>query len=141
MVNPEKIDNLLQTLQSVVNQLRAIARFEHDEFIKNDTIIGGAKYYLQTAIETCINIGTHIIASEGFRKPKDYREVFTILNEQDVFPDNFTIILRKMAGLRNRLVHLYWDVDEEQIYNYLCDNLGDFDTFAHYIVEFVKKKS
>ena len=42
-----------------------------------------------------------------------------------------------MAGLRNRLVHLYWEIDDAQIYDYLRHELSDFDAFAQRIVEFV----
>ena len=35
-----------------------------------------------------------------------------------------------MARFRNRLVHLYWDVDDQLVAKYLSDGLGDFDRFA-----------
>lgn len=38
-----------------------------------------------------------------------------MLNEEGIFPDDFTMTLQDMAGLRNRLVHLYWEVDDEMI--------------------------
>jgi uncharacterized protein YutE (UPF0331/DUF86 family) len=99
--------------------------------------IGGAKYYLQIAIEACINIGNHIIASENYRNPKDYRDIFTVLNEREILPEQFTARMRQMTGLRNRLVHLYWEVDHELIYHYLQNNLGDFDLFIGYILDFI----
>ena len=47
----------------------------------------------------------------------------------------------KVEGmLRNRLVHLYWDVDDEQIYTYLRENLDDFVTFSQYILEFLEQQ-
>jgi uncharacterized protein YutE (UPF0331/DUF86 family) len=49
--------------------------------------------------------------------------------------------MRQMAGLRNLLVHLYWEVDDEQIYNDLQHHLGDFDTYVQHILEFVKRQS
>jgi uncharacterized protein YutE (UPF0331/DUF86 family) len=38
-----------------------------------------------------------------------------------------------MVSLRNRLVHLYWDVDVERVYSYLLTDvalLRDFRDFA-----------
>ncbi len=43
--------------------------------------------------------------------------------------------LRAMARFRNRLVHLYWDVDDELVYEYLQTSLGDFDRFAAAVAE------
>lgn len=42
-----------------------------------------------------------------------------------------------MVQFRNRLVHLYWEVDAEIIYEILQKNLGDFDLFARWIAKFM----
>jgi uncharacterized protein YutE (UPF0331/DUF86 family) len=92
--------------------LRDIAQIEQAAFLSDPAKIGGAKYYLQTSIAACLDLGNHIIAAEHYRLPKDYRDIFTVLSENKVIPDDFALTLRRMAGLRNRLVHLYWEVDE-----------------------------
>ncbi len=35
-----------------------------------------------------------------------------------------------MARFRNRLVHLYGNVDDQLVATYLSESLGDFDRFA-----------
>jgi uncharacterized protein YutE (UPF0331/DUF86 family) len=137
MVNVHKVEGMLTSLRESVIQLQEIAKLEKGELLQNGPVLGGAKYYLQIAIETCINIGNHIISAEGFRAPRDYRDVFSVLNENDILPDDFAITLRQMTGLRNRLVHLYWEVDDDLIYSYLQNNLGDFETFANFILEYI----
>ena len=47
--------------------------------------------------------------------------------------------LRQMAGLRYRLVHLYWEIDDELVYQYIQDNLIDFDEFIQKVLEFLKR--
>ena len=42
-----------------------------------------------------------------------------------------------MAKFRNVLVHLYLDVDRKLIYRYLQENLGDFETFARHVSEWL----
>jgi uncharacterized protein YutE (UPF0331/DUF86 family) len=140
MVNASKVEEMLRNLESTMDQLSQIAQVDRKTFVDDSILTGAAKYYLQTGIETCIKIGNHIIASEKYRAPKDYRDVFSVLNENGILPDDMTKTLRLMAGLRNRLVHLYWDVDDEQIYTYLRENLGDFVTFSHYVLEFVNRQ-
>ena len=76
MVNLEKIDTMIIQLANAVEQLQEISNVERTHYLGDQLLIGGSKYYLQTAIETCINIGNHIIASEKFRSPKDYRDIF-----------------------------------------------------------------
>lgn len=140
MVNVQKLQSQLGNLSVYVRHLREIAQTERQAFLKDDIKIGGAKYYLQSSIAVCLDIGNHIIASEGYRAPKDYRDIFTVLSENGFLPDDLTRTPRQMAGLRNRLVHLYWEVDDEQIYDNLQNHLGDFEKYAAHIVEFVKRQ-
>jgi len=102
MVNPEKVHSLLRNLQSALEQLRQIGQMDQKHFLGDGLVIGAAKYYLQTAIEACIDIGNHIISSEGYRAPRDYRDVFTILEENTLISNTQTKQLQQLAGFRNR---------------------------------------
>lgn len=138
MVNVEKVLSLLRILEATLEQLRRIIVIDREAFLADGLALGAAKYYLQTAIEACIDIGNHIISSEGYRPPRDYRDVFTVLQENDVVDDELAVMLRQMAGLRNRLVHLYWEIDDELIFTYLQGNLGDFEAYMRRISEFLR---
>jgi uncharacterized protein YutE (UPF0331/DUF86 family) len=140
VVNSRKIQGLLDNLRTYVGHLREIARTERAAFLADPAKIGGAKYYLQTSIAVCLDIGNHLIAAEHYRAPKDYRDIFTVLSENGILPNDFTVTLRRMAGLRNRLVHLYWEVDDEQIYDDLKNHLGDFDTYVQHILAFLQRQ-
>jgi uncharacterized protein YutE (UPF0331/DUF86 family) len=137
MVNAPKAEGLLRNLTTYVGYLRKIAQTPREAFLNDPEKVGAAKYYLQVAIEVCIDLANHIIASERYRAPQDYRDAFTVLNESGVLPDDFTLTFRQMTGLRNLLVHLYWEVDDSQIYDDLQHHLGDFDRYARYITAFV----
>lgn len=49
----------------------------------------------------------------GYRAPQDSYDAFVVLNEEKILPDDFLSILRQMVSFRNRVVHLYWDVDDQ----------------------------
>lgn len=99
--------------------------------------VGSARYYLQVSIETCINIANHIIASERLCTPQDYKDSFAVLNEAGILPDDLTPTMRELAGLRNLLVHVYWDVDDEMIFEGIRAELLDFEAFIGCIVTFI----
>jgi uncharacterized protein YutE (UPF0331/DUF86 family) len=98
-------------------------------------------YYLQVSIETCINIENHIIATEKLRAPKDYKDSFKVLNEAGILSDDLTQVMRELAGLRNLLVHLYWDIDDQMIYDGIRSELGDFEAFIDDIVNFLDRSA
>ncbi len=93
------------------------------------------------SIECCLDIGHHIVAEEGYRTPADYYDTFTVLHENGIFPEAFMPTLRKMVSFRNRVVHLYWDVDDATVYRILQENLDDFDTYIRFILDFTQPES
>lgn len=80
-------------------------------------------------IETRIHIANHIIASENYRFPKDNADSFTVLVEQGIVPAAEKDHLTAMARFRNRLVHLYWSVENERVHEYLQGSLDDLERF------------
>ena len=141
MVDKDKVEGLIRHLRQYMGYLRDIAKLSLEEFLNDPMAVGSARYYLQASIESCIDIANHIIATEGLRAPKDYKDTFKVLNEAGVIPDDLTQTMRAMAGLRNLLVHLYWEVDDEMIYEGIRSELDDFETFVAYIMEFVEKQT
>jgi len=45
-----------------------------------------------------------------------------------------------MAGYRNRLARLYWNVSKEEVLNTLQNELSDFQKFVGYIEDFLAKQ-
>ena len=138
MVDRDKIEGLIRNLQQYTMYLREIVEQNQQEFLMDYKSIGSARYYLQVSIETCINIANHLIATEKLRTPKDYRDSFQVLNETSILPDDLTHTMRELAGLRNLLVHLYWEVDDKMIFEGIRSELGDFDAYAGCIMVFLE---
>lgn len=84
-----------------------------------------------------MDLCNHLISYNGFRSPQDYADTFEILKEQGIFDEFLTLRLKAMARFRNRLVHLYWEVDNQTLYKILQDNLEDFVLFLKKITSFL----
>ncbi len=137
MVRPDKVEGKLENLRGYVQKLTHLAFLPRKEFLSDFTKIESAKHLFQVSVESCIDVGNHIIASERFRSPKTYIETFEILAEQKIIADEFLPTARQMVQFRNRIVHLYWEVDAEVIYDILQKNLEDFETFTSQILKFL----
>ncbi len=129
MIDRPRLDRMLARLQEYVEVLRDLAQVPQAKFLADAHMPGNAKYHFVIAIEACIDIANHIIASQGFRLPKDNSDSFVVLVEHEVLPEELRQPLKGMARFRNRLVHLYWDVDDELVYRYLQDSLADIEGF------------
>ena len=56
-----------------------------------------------------------------------------------VIDDDFGQRLVKMAKFRNRLVHMYWEIDAETLYRFINNDLEDFKLFEQSVVEYLNK--
>jgi uncharacterized protein YutE (UPF0331/DUF86 family) len=85
-------------------------------------------------------VANHVIARQGFRAPETYAESFTILAENGVIEPEYCATAHKMVRMRNRLVHLYWEVDADILYDTLQRNLADFDRFKEYVYRYMREQ-
>jgi len=129
MSSAEKITEKLSRMDEFLDILRGIQHIPLDQFLKDKILIGSAKYYLQVSIECCLDIANHIIAAERFRAPKDYADSFKVLEENGIVTAEYGTKLRQMAKFRNRLVHLYGDIDDAYVYGFIGKDLQDIASF------------
>lgn len=135
MVSFEKIVQKFIQLNEYLELLRTIAKTPINDFLKDKILIGSAKYYLQVSIEACLDVANHIIASERFRAPSDYADSFKVLEEAGVVPPDLGQNLRQMAKFRNRLVHLYGEIDNANVYEFIKEDLKDIDEIKSIILK------
>lgn len=78
MVEPDTIEGIFRNLDTYLDQLRQLARLPREELANDLVKLGAAKYYLQVAVECCIDVANHIIAHQGFRAPESYADSLTV---------------------------------------------------------------
>ena len=136
--NPDKIGKLVSEIRKAVSRMKSLGELDKDTFLNDPDKLGSAKYNFIVAIEAAIDICNHVISQNGYRVPEDYADTFQVLAEQGVFDKEFSDELKEMGKFRNRLVHIYWEVDDERVYELLRSRLGDFKMFLDSIAVFLK---
>ena len=118
-------------------------KLPYDSFIHDPIHYGSTERFLHLAIESCLNIGNRLISLYQFSKPvatpDTYADIFKEMYRLGVVDDYFLQRLIKMAGFRNRLVHLYWEIDKETVYGFLQNNLDDFKLFQQNVVAYLSQ--
>lgn len=141
MLDAERIDSIFSNMEMYLGQLRRLAELSRAE-LENDLVkLGAAKYYLQVAVESCIDVANHLIAEEAYRPPESYADSFAVLAENGIVEQDFLPTLRQMARMRNRLVHLYWEIDAAVLHSTLQNNLKDFDRFTASVYRFMQESA
>lgn len=139
MVDTKKVTTLADRVRGYVLKLKKFQTLTQEKFLEGSLHVDSARLNLQYAIEACLDLTNHLISRLGFRAPKDYADSFKVLAENGVVPESLLEDLRKMAKMRNRLVHLYWETDDKEIYNVIQNYLIDFETFIQSVLSYIAK--
>jgi uncharacterized protein YutE (UPF0331/DUF86 family) len=138
----ERIKEHLKFLNKYYLLLKDVRKKQYKDFEKDAILQGSSERFLQLSIESCLNIGNRLISLEQFNKPTDtpetYADIFIQLKNIGVIDSSFCDRFVKMAKFRNRLVHLYWEIDKKKVYEIIRDNLEDFKLFEQNVVKFLK---
>jgi uncharacterized protein YutE (UPF0331/DUF86 family) len=129
-VDLERIQKLIGCMRESVRILYEIKAMEESEFHEDVHKQSSAKYNFIVAIEAAIDLANHLISKKALRAPEDYADVFKVLADASLIEKKFSIELRKMARFRNRLVHLYWDVDITEVWKIVQTRLDDFEEYV-----------
>jgi uncharacterized protein YutE (UPF0331/DUF86 family) len=123
----------LTNVRSHLALLREIRALGAESFRNDFRNHHAAMRLLQIGIEDMINVANHIIARRSYRAPSDFADAFRVLAEEKLISEADSGRYAGMARFRNRLVHVYWDVDLDQVFEFLCSDLDDFECFAESI--------
>lgn len=123
--NPDKVRKITSEILNALGRLEALAGLPEEQFLSDPDRIGSAKYHFIVAIEGIVDLCNHVIAKNAFRTPEDYADTFRVMAEKGAFDADFTRTLSQMARFRNRLVHIYWEVDGQELLRIMRADLQD----------------
>ena len=98
---------------------------------------------LQRAIQSTIDLATHIVASEGLGIPDTIRANFVLLEDAKIIKRTLCKKMQSMVGFRNIAIHDYQAIDVDILKAILTKNLKDLEQFYTVILTrfgLVKKK-
>jgi uncharacterized protein YutE (UPF0331/DUF86 family) len=128
LVDTSSVSARLEHLGELLTELDAIRGGGRDAYAAEWRTRLAAEHALQLAIQTCIDVGAHLVSELGLKAPADYRGVFESLCPVGL-DASLAERLAAAAGMRNILVHGYLDVDDEAVWSAL-GRLGDLRDFA-----------
>ncbi|MFW6161007.1 MAG: type VII toxin-antitoxin system HepT family RNase toxin, partial [Acidobacteriota bacterium] len=97
-----------------------------------------AAYNLRSSLEAVFDICAHILSRIPGAQVEEYKQMALEMGRNGLVPQEFAgNQLYKMAGYRNRLTHLYFEVSPKEMHDIIKNNLSDFETFLRSIKKFL----
>ena len=139
MIDKKVIEERLKILEKALEGLVNIREDSLDDIRHSLEKQWAVEHGLQLAIQTLLDIGSHILVEEGERNINNYTDIIRQLGEMGIIPREFAKSIEGMAGLRNILVHEYVNVDLEIIIKILQQRIEDFEQFISLIRKYLSK--
>ncbi len=135
MIDAQVVSRRLLVLSDVLGNL-ALPECSDELRLRADPRLKAAvERWLQVAVEACVDVATHVVASEGWTPPTSGRAAFLTLAAHGLLDPALAARLGAAVGLRNLLVHDYAEVDLARIAHVVAHDLDDLRAFAAAIAQ------
>lgn len=129
MVDVESITERLVRLAELIERLERTRAEGLPAYLEDDDLRAATERRLQLAVQTCIDIGAHLLGELNAPPAGDYAGVFSSLAEAGQLDRALAGRLAQAARQRNLLVHAYLEIDDRKLFESL-GQLDDLRAFA-----------
>ena len=137
MIDREVLESKLRFLREYMGDLKEYRDISLKDYLSRKKDQRFLERTLHLACECCIDIAAHIISRQGFREPKDNKDLFAILFENKIISENVCNTMIRMAKFRNIIVHDYARIEPEIVLGILKRDIDDFKNFARGIIGYM----
>ena len=121
------IADRLEMLRDLIQQVKALPVDDRDAFFADRRNVAAAESCIRRSLEALLDLGRHILAKGFAVGVTEYKEIADGLRRHQVLRRPDADLLRILAGYRNRLVHFYHKVSEQELFDLCVQKLGDLE--------------
>ena len=137
MIDRELVTRKMVLIAEDLRRLEALGARSREEYLASEVDETLAERYLERMIGRMIDVNYHVLTESGEAPPRDYFESFAALSRIGALPADLAARLAPCAGLRNRIVHAYDDLDPGRVFDALGAALVDVPAFLAAIRRFL----
>ena len=139
MIRTAIVTERVAWVRKMLEGIRNLPLASYEQFISDARTPAAAESYLRRALEAVLDLGRHVLAKGFALAPAEYKEVADELVRTAVLSEQAGALLRQMAGYRNRLVHFYHEVSQEELHLICSRRLSEIELICEEIVTWLKK--
>jgi len=129
--------NKLESLRRCIQRIQAKTPASVDLLIADFDLQDIIVLNLGRAIQTCVDIGLHIISDLEVPVPETMAQTFETLKAAGLLDANTAERMGKSVGFRNTAVHAYQEIDWIIVYCIITIHLDDFRDFSRQILKII----
>ncbi len=133
MIDRELITRKLALIMADLKALAPFAGKSLADFLAGQLDEVVAERYLERIVGRMIDVNYHLITEAGNPPPPDYYQSFTQLGTLGVLPPALARQIAACAGLRNRLVHEYDEIDPARVHEAAASAVRDVPEYLRLV--------
>jgi len=137
VIDRDLVTRKMALITADLGSLQAMASKDRGSYLASPTDELVAERLLERMIGRMIDINFHLITEAGEAPPADYYESFTRLARLGVLERDFATRIAGSAGLRNRIVHEYDEIDPARVHEALQSAVEDIPAYLRRINDYV----
>lgn len=137
-IKRDLIEKKLEFLHDLLRKIENMD-FSESDLARNVDIQDLLTFRLQQAVETAIDIATHLIAGLSLKRQETAKDAFLLLGDEKIISKNLSLRMGKASDFRNRVVHGYNNFDFHLLFKDYKDDLMDLQQFATEVFHFLEK--
>ncbi len=108
------------------------------EFFSDRRNVWSAESCVRRMLEAILDLGRHILAKCFGKGVTEFKKIADELEYKGGLSRESAQIMRILAGYRNRMVHFYHEVTQEELYSICSQELKDILFLKESLVEWIK---
>ena len=136
-VNSDYIEFRIKEMNDAILLLRKLTSREYSDLHVYEKL--ALRYLVIQLVEAAASICLHILLNVFNESAESYPECFIRLGERGVIPRGLAEKLASATRLRNLLVHRYWVIVDEKVYESVKEGLRDFQEYIQHVRSLLRK--
>lgn len=125
-------------IKGMLTSLKALPLKNLEDFQADSRNVAAAESYLRRALEALFDLGRHILGKGFGRAISEYKEIARALVQERVLSEEEGRITTKIAGYRNRMVHYYQEISNQELYEILTGDLKNIEDLLSGILKWIQ---
>jgi len=124
-------------IRKMIFQLKGLPLESYEVFCSDPRNVAAAESYLRRCLEALLDLGRHLLAKGFGQAVSEYKEIARVLKENEILDEEGHLRMVKLAGYRNRLVHYYQEISNQELYDICNSRLDDIEELLAVILKWI----
>ena len=119
----DRVADKINEIEIFLEELNSSLPLNFEEYEKDFKIRAICERYFEKIVEAVVDLAYLFIKFKRFNIPEREKELFELLARKEIISERLALKLKDAKGMRNILAHEYGEIDDEQVFESVTEEL------------------